>query len=96
MAVKKEKDVFKFNLVDDTKSYVHYLNEKIQDIYSMYENRSVSSDQFKEYIKRVVSEAKDTEAKRRFLLTLAAQRTKDNIVQFVQNALFRGQGMEVI
>ena len=96
MAVKKEKDVFKFNLVDDTKSYVHYLNEKIQDIYSMYENRSVSSDQFKEYIKRVVSEAKDTEAKRRFLLTLAAQRMKDNIVQFVQNALFRGQGMEVI
>ena len=96
MAVKKEKDVFKFNLVGDTKSYVHYLNEKIQDIYSMYENRSVSSDQFKEYIKRVVSEAKDTEAKRRFLLTLAAQRTKDNIVQFVQNALFRGQGMEVI
>lgn len=96
MAVKKEKDVFKFNLIDDTKSYVHYLNEKIQDIYSMYENRSVSSDQFKEYIKRVVSEAKDTEAKRRFLLTLAAQRTKDNIVQFVQNALFRGQGMEVI
>ncbi|MBR4378268.1 MAG: hypothetical protein IKP50_05270 [Bacilli bacterium] len=62
----------------------------------MYENRSVSSDQFKEYIKRVVSEAKDTEAKRRFLLTLAAQRMKDNIVQFVQNALFRGQGMEVI
>ena len=96
MAVKKEKDVFKFNLVDDTKSYVHYLNDKIQDIYSMYENRSVSSDQFKEYIKRVVSEAKDTEAKRRFLLTLASQRTKDNIVQFVQNALFRGQGMEVI
>lgn len=96
MAVKKEKDIFKFNLVDDTKSYVHYLNEKIQDIYSMYENRSVSSDQFKEYIKRVVSEAKDTEAKRRFLLTLTSQRTKDNIVQFVQNALFRGQGMEVI
>ena len=96
MAVKKEKDVFKFNLVDDTKSYVHYLNEKIQDIYSMYENRSVSPDQFKEYIKRVVSEAKDTEAKRRFLLTLTSQRTKDNIVQFVQNALFRGQGMEVI
>lgn len=96
MAVKKEKDIFKFNLVDDTKSYVHYLNEKIQDIYSMYESRSVSSDQFKEYIKRVVSEAKDTEAKRRFLLTLTSQRTKDNIVQFVQNALFRGQGMEVI
>lgn len=96
MAVKKEKDIFKFNLIDDTKSYVHYLNEKIQDIYSMYENRSVSSDQFKEYIKRVVSEAKDTEAKRRFLLTLTSQRTKDNIVQFVQNALFRGQGLEVI
>lgn len=96
MAVKKEKDIFKFNLTDDVKSYVHYLNEKIQDIYSMYENRSVSADQFKEYIKRVVSEAKDTEAKRRFLLTLTSQRTKDNIVQFVQNALFRGQGMEVI
>lgn len=96
MPVKKEKDIFKFNLVDDTKSYVHYLNEKIQDIYSMYENRSVSSDQFKEYIKNVVNEAKDTEAKRRFLLTLTSQRTKDNIVQFVQNALFRGQGMEVI
>jgi len=96
MTVKKEKDVFKFNLVDNTKSYVHYLNEKIQDIYSMYENRSISSDQFKEYIKRVISEAKDTEAKRRFLLTLTSQRTKDNIVQFVQNALFRGQGMEVI
>lgn len=96
MTVKKEKDVFKFNLTDDTKSYVHYLNEKIQDIYSMYENRSVSVDQFKEYIRRIISDAADTQAKRKFLLTLTSQRTKDNVVQFVQNALFRGQGLEVI
>lgn len=94
--IKKESEVFKKDLTNKTNSYVYYINNKIQDIYVNYENRSVSTDQYKEYIKRVIAEAKDTPAKRNFLLNLQMKRTKTEVLSFVQNALLNGQGMGVI
>ena len=94
--MKSEKELFKMDLTDDKNSYVYYLNKKIQDIYLMYESRSVSTDQYKEYIRRTIADAKDTDAKRNFLLTLAKQRTKLDVLMYANNALLRGQGLEVL
>ncbi len=96
MQVKKEKDVFKIDLTDDDYSYVHYISKHIQDVYAMYENRSVSVDQYKEYVRRIIADAKDTPKKRMFLLTLAKQRTKLDILSYVNNSMMNGSGFGVI
>jgi len=94
--IKKEKDIFKKDLTTKANSYAYYLNQKIQDIYSMFENSSVSVDQYKEFIRRVIADAKDTDAKRNFLLTLQRQRTKTDVLTYANNALMKGQGLEAI
>ena len=96
MTVKKEKDIFKHNLIEDDYSYVHYLHNKYDEIAVMYENRSVSVDQYKEYLRRITAEAKDTEKKRAFLLELARQRTKYDILKYATDIIMKGQGLEVI
>ena len=96
MTVKKENEVFKHNLIDDDYSYTHYLHEKFQDINVMYENNTVSVDQYKEYIRRIIADAKDTPKKRMFLLTLAKQRTKLNVLSYVTNSMMNGSGLGVI
>ena len=91
--IKKEKDLFKLDLSDDEKSYVHYLIKNKDKVDSL---AMAPLPTFKQEVSQIVGPANDTPAKRNFLLTLSQQRNTMSALQFVYNVILRGQGLEVI
>ena len=74
-------------------TYTKLLNENIQTIYDNYNNRSISVEQFKQKVIKIIESAHDTPAKRNFLLSLDKQKTKNNVLFFVSNSWLRGCGL---
>ena len=74
-------------------TYTKLLNENIQTIYDNYNNRSISVEQFKQNVIKIIESAHDTPAKRNFLLSLDNQKTKNNVLFFVSNSWLRGCGL---
>ena len=74
-------------------TYTKLLNENIQTIYDNYNNRSISVEQFKQNVIKIIESAHDTPAKRNFLSSLDKQKTKNNILFFVSNSWLRGCGL---
>ena len=81
------------DLSQTTGTYTKLLNENIQTIYDDYNNRTVSVEQLKQKVVKIIESAYDTPAKRNFLLSLNKQKTKDNVVFFVSNSWLRGCGL---
>ena len=74
-------------------TYTKLLNENIQTIYNDYNNISISVEQFKQKVIKIIESAHDTPAKRNFLLSLNKQKTKNNVLFFVSNSWLRGCGL---
>ena len=82
-------------------TYTKLLNENIQTIYDNYNNRSISVEQFKQKVIKIIESAHDTPAKivssnksnTNFLLSLNKQKTKNNVLFFVSNSWLRGCGL---
>lgn len=83
----------KINLNNVSGTYANCLSEKLQDIYALYGDNSIDVNAFKDKIREIVSSAKDTEAKRLFLMRLSSQRTKDNVVMYISNITLRADHM---
>ena len=81
------------DLSHTTGTYTKLLNENIQTFYDDYNNRSVSVEQLKQKVIKIIESANDTPAKRNFLLSLSKQKTKDNVLFFVSNSWLRGCGL---
>lgn len=72
-------------------TYTKVINDNIQEVYSNYSTMNFTD--FKNYIVKLVSKANDTGARRNFLFEIDRQRDKDNLLQLVNNAWLRGQGL---
>lgn len=91
--IKKEKDVFKHDLTNDDRSYVYYLNQAINS----HELDTISNlNEMKARVMKIIEPAKDTPAKRNFILTLNKQNNVIKTLQFVYNSTLNGQGLGVI
>ena len=91
--IKKEKDLFKKDISENETTYVYHLIKNKDKVDSL---AVLPINTFKQEVLKIVEPANDTPAKRNFILTLNQQRNTMSALQFVYNAILRGQGLEVI
>lgn len=72
-------------------TYTRELEDHIKEIYAGYETKT--TEELRQLIISIVSKANDTPARKGFLLSLAKQRTKDDMLMLASNAYLRGCGM---
>ena len=82
-------------------SYVHSLFEHRDEITSRYEDRTVNTNQLKQFVREIVinTNSKTIENKsqstKKFLMYLDKQTSKVGIVQLVWNSMMKGDGLGV-
>ncbi len=95
--IKKEKDVFKKDLSNDSNSYTYYLDRAIKaNAFADVGDDLMDLKKFVNKVLEVIAPAKDTPAKRNFILTLNRQNDVIKTLQFVYNSTLNGQGLGVI
>jgi len=91
--IKKEKDVFKYDLTNNKDSYVYYLNKAL-DSHEL--ETYTDTNKMKARVIEIISQAKDTETKRKFILNLQFKRTCFEILNYVYNSTLNGQGLGTV
>jgi hypothetical protein len=94
--IKKETDIFKKDLSKVEGSYTKCISDNINLIYDLGVDTKVDLVTFVNKIIDIIKDAKDTDAKRNFLVKLKMQRSKMHALEFVNNAYLRGCGLEAI
>lgn len=94
--MKKEQDLFKKDLSSQKGSYTKSLNDNMCLINDLGTDVSVDLRTYVNRIIEIIKPAHDTEAKRKFVMTLQRQRNKTDAMMYVMNAYLRGCGMEAI
>lgn len=85
------------NLNNCEGSYSYYISRDIQKIYDAYGDKKVNLEDFKNLILGITKPANETDAKRKFVLTLNSKRNKDDLVMYIANITLKAQhlGAEV-
>ena len=94
--VKKEKDMLKKDLSTVEGSYTKELNDHIQEINSKFEDNSVDTNSYRDFIIKTIEKAHDTPAKRNFLFNLSKKKTKYDILFYVTSSYLNGSKLGVI
>ena len=94
--IKKENEVFKKDLSKVTGTYTNELNTHMQEINSKFEDKSIDTNAYRNYILEVIKPAHDTPAKRKFILNLSRKHNKCEILFYVSNAWLNGKGLGTI
>ena len=77
-------------------SITEIIQSNFKRIWEIFEDESVSDDEFKELVTMIIESAKDTPARKRILDNLESKRTKLDIGMYVNNIWLKGQNMGVI
>ena len=83
-------------------SYVHSLQSHKTEIDNTYLDKSVSTEQFKTYIRNIIMNTNSLEysdkspATKRFLMSLNKQYNKAGIITLVYNSMLKADGLGVI
>ena len=94
--VKKEKDLFKRDLSNVAGTYTSELSAHINEINSKFEDKSIDTNAYRNYILEIIKPAHDTPAKRKFMLNLSRKHNKCEILFYVSNAWLNGSGLGTI
>ena len=95
--VKKEKDVFKKDLSNDSNSYTYYLDRAIKaNAFADVGDDLMDLKKFVNKVLEVIAPAKDTNAKRNFIVNLQRKRDFIDAQMYVYDACLKGQGLGVI
>lgn len=95
-SIKKEEDLFKFDLSDKEGTYTKALSDNMPTVNELGNDSSVDLKSYVREILKIVERANDTPAKRKFVATLLSQKSKTNAMLYVSNAYLRGCGLESI
>jgi len=95
-SIKKEEDLFKFDLSSQEGTYTKALNDNMSTVNELGNDFSVDLKTYVNRILEIVKPAHDTPAKKKFIATLMSQRSKMNAMLYVSNAYLRGCGLESI
>jgi hypothetical protein len=95
-SIKKEEDLFKFDLSNQDGTYTKALNDNMSTVNELGNDFTVDLKTYVSRILEIVKPANDTPAKRKFVATLMSQRDKTNAMLYVSNAYLRGCGLESI
>lgn len=76
-------------------TYSYALNENIGMINALFEDRTVNTEQYRDYILTVIRDANDSPAKRKFVSNLLEKTSKYELLFYTTNALLKGSGFGV-
>lgn len=94
--IKKEKDLFKKDLSNADGSYTKALGDNMALINDLGVDVRVDLKQYISKILEIIAVAHDTQAKRKFIMTLNSKRSKFDAMMYVTNAYMKGIGLEAI
>ena len=94
--MKNQKDLFKKDLSQIDGSYTKSLSDNMCLINDLGTDVRVDLNSYINRIIEIIKPAKDTAAKRNFVLNLQKQRSKIGAMMLVSNAFLRGSGLEVL
>lgn len=77
------------NLNEVNGTYSNLIFKNKDKIFSMYGDKSVDVNKFRNEILTITESAGDTKAKRNFIFILNKQRSKDQIVTYIGNIIMR-------
>lgn len=95
-SIKKEEDLFKFDLSNQDGTYTKALNDNMSTVNELGNDFTVDLKTYVNRILEIVKPANDTPAKKNFIATLMSQKSKVSAMLFVSNAYLRGCGLESI
>lgn len=82
-----------FDLSKTEGTYTKEIEIHLPEIYSAYEDRTISIAAFKDLVINIVNKARDTKARKNFLSNLTKKTSKDQILFYTNNAYMRGCGL---
>ncbi len=77
-------------------SYTREIELNLDLITDSFEDPDVDASSLKSIIKKIVSKANDTKARKKFLTNLESKNTKEQIIFFVSNAWLAGSCLAAI
>lgn len=75
------------NLNETKSSYSFYLTQNRETLYRMFDDTTVSTEQYRQEILTTVEPANLTSAKRRFINTVNSKRSKEELVFYICNVM---------
>ena len=94
--MKSEKEIFKHDLSNVEGSYTKPLQENITLINDLGTDVTIDLKTYVNKIIEIISSAKDTPAKRNFIMNLQKKRSKVDVMMYTNNAWLNGCGLGVI